>query len=442
MTDSISKIIERIMLIIVCMAGPALFFLLSRASQKEVFAEELSRDFLEAVASAGGIRVADYMVFRDGLAGIDGFETRLDYTTYHTEPVYGYYGRAGIEAFFSGRNRRDTYYSRTTAPDAEDADPSALRMQRDTNARVLARLMDEGLPLGNDIPLASYTYEAFVPVQELYAGEYIATVLKVDTGRTVYYTEGDLLPATGSGVQSFRLSVGGVPVNAYVSAVVWPRQITCRVCGNRYTCTDKVVEYYRENGIWAYCPYCRTLVKDITADYPSVTVPVGTKEADITGITFTAEYYDGTTETLALSGLSHNYSPGYAGEQEITVSYKGYDKAGICKIITECPPCTGCGARITDRNAADCRLYPLCPGCMEGIPVFLGECAVIPETFPDSAVTDQLLKEGVFPMGRNDYLELTVNHGAVHYGGKYSFLAADKDIYFRMGRRVRRTGGK
>ena len=96
MTESLSKIVERVILIVVCTLGPALFFLLFKSTQKEIFAEELTRDFLESVTSSGSIEAEDYMLYRDALAGIDGFDTTLHYTTYHEEPVYGYYDKSEI----------------------------------------------------------------------------------------------------------------------------------------------------------------------------------------------------------------------------------------------------------------------------------------------------------------------------------------------------------
>lgn len=442
MTESLSKIVERVILIVVCTLGPALFFLLFKSTQKEIFAEELTRDFLESVTSSGSIEADDYMLYRDALAGIDGFDTTLHYTTYHEEPVYGYYDKSEIEDFFNIRNVWDTHFHKTESPVPEDADPNTLRMQKHTNATALAKLLDEGLPIGNDIPLAVYTYTPFVPVQELYAGEYLATVVKVETGTMTYYMEADLIPAAGFGTQTYDLSIGGVSINASITATVWPREVTCPTCNNVYTCTKQVVDHYKATNTWAYCPYCRVLVRDITADVTSFTCPVGTADTDIAGITFTAEYYDGTKEMFSLSELSHNYSTSFAGEQDITVSYKGTHKTGVCKIITTCPSCTGCGTQITGRNAFDCSIYPLCADCMEGMPVYLGAYAVVPETFSDDAITEQLIASEVFPMGRNDYLNLTVNHDGARIGGKYSFLSSDKDIYYKMGQRVRRTGVK
>lgn len=439
MTESLEKIIERIILILVCMVGPALFFMLFKPTQKEVFAEEMTRDFLESTTSAGKISATDYMVYRDGLATIDDFETWLSYTAYHNEPVYDYYSKAEIEAFFHERNVRDAHYYKTENVAVEDADIAGLRMQQHTNATVLAKLMDEGLPLGEETVSPVYTYTTVVDTQEVYAGEYLATVLRVDTGEMVYFTEGDPIIATGSGTQTYQVYVGGVLTGATITATVWPRQVHCVSCGNDYTNTEQVLDYYKSNNVWAYCPYCRVRVRDIVADTSLLTIPAGTKEVDITGVTFTVVYLDNTSEMLTLSTLSHNYSESYSGEQDISVSYKGFHKDNVLKIVTQCGNCTVCAAQITDRNVFDCSIYPLCPTCMEAVPSFLGECAVIPETFSDDAVTERLLAEGVFPMGRNDYLMLSVNHEGARVGGKYSFLATDKDIYFRMGQRVRRT---
>lgn len=444
MTDSISKIIERIILIIVCTLGPTLFFSMYKSTQKETFAEEYTRDFLESVTSSGNIEAEDYMQYRDALAGIDGFDTELHYTTYHEEPIYSYYSLAEIDAFFNARNVWDRHYAKTETPVADDVDPNTLRMQNKTNATALASILGGGLPIGNDVPLASYSYTAFEPLQELYAGELLATVVKVETGTMSYYMEADMLPASlpagGVGDKTFSLTVGGASIGASVTAFVWPRQVVCSYCSNTYTCTKQVVDHFRMYSTWAYCPYCRVLVRDITADMTTYTCPVGTKDSDISSITFTVEYYDGTKEQFTLSELSHNYSSSYAGEQNITVSYKGFNKTNVCKITTECPNCTSCGAQIMNRNAFDCSVYPKCSSCMVGSPAYLGTYAIVPETFSDDAISEQLIATGEFPMGRNDYLSLSVNYDGARIGGKYSFLSSDKDIYYRMGQRVRRTG--
>lgn len=444
MSETLSKVIERILLVIMCIIGSSLFFLLYQSTQKEIFAEELTRDYLESVTSSGCIETDDYVLYREALAGIDGFDTKLQYTTYHEEPVYGYYTKAEIDNFFAGRNKWDRYYNKTETPIPYDVDPSTLRMQRHTNATALARLLNSGLPIGDGVALGTNVYTAFEPVQEVYAGELLATVVEVYTGTESYYTEADMIPATlpasGVGDKTFNLSIGGSPIGASVSAFVWPRQVVCSNCSNTYTCTKQVVDHFRMYSTWAYCPYCRVLVRDITADMSTVTCPVGTKDTDITSVTFTVEYYDGTTEMFSLAELSHNYSSDYAGEQNITVSYKGFDKTGVCKIVTECPACVDCGLAITNRNAFDCSVYPKCSDCMAGVPAYLGTYAVVPETFSDDQISDLLITSGKFPMGRNDYLNLVVSHDGLRVKGKYSFLSSDKEIYFKMGQRVRRTG--
>lgn len=439
MTDSLEKIIERIILVIVCMVGPALFFLLFKSTQKEVFVEELTRDYLESVTSSGCIETDDYVLYREALAGIDGFDTVLHYTTYHEEPVYGLYSKAEIDNFFDGRNVWDTHVDLTTMPTVEDEDPAGLRMQKYTNATALAKLMNSGLPIGSGVASPSYTYTAVEPTQEVYEGEYLATVVKIETGEQSYYAEADLIQASGFGWQNYNLRFRGMPIGATISVRVWPRQIHCGNCGNTYTCTEETVEHYKFYNTWSYCPYCRVQVRRITADMPVVSCPIGTKEEDVNTVKFTVEYYDGTTEQLMLKDFANNYSESYGGEQNITVSYKGYAQAGVCKVVTVCPTCS-CGTQITNRSTFDCSVYPKCSDCMTGVPVYLAQCAIVPETFNDDAITAQLIASGAFPMGRNDYLKISVNHDGARMGGKYSFLSSDKDIYFKMGKRVRRTG--
>lgn len=445
MTDSLAKIIERIILVIVCMVGPALFFLMYKSTQKEVFVEEYTRDYLESVTSSGCIETNDYVLYREALAGVDGFDTELHYTTYHEEPVYGMHTKAEIEAFFNDRNKWDEHCNATEPPLVEDEDPMTLRMQKYTNATAFAKIMNQGLPIGTGVASPLYTYTAVEPLQELYVGEYLATVVQIETGERTYYAEADAIRPnvaaySGPSAYMFTLKIGGSFTSATVGARVWPRQILCGTCGYTYTCTKEAIEGYKANGVWSYCPSCRVNVRKITSDSPIVTCLVGTKEEDINSVRFTVEYYDGTTEELMLKDFSNNYSSSYAGEQNITVSYKGYNEVGVCRIVSICPPCASCGTTITNRNAFDCSVYPKCSDCMAAVPSYLGEYAVVPETFNDDAITAQLIATGSFPMGRNDYLKLSVNHDGARVGGKYSFLSSDKDIYFKMGQRVRRTG--
>lgn len=437
MTDSLQKIIERILLVIVCLIGPALFFQMYKSIQKEALAEESSRDFLESVTSSGKISDTEYMLFRDGLALLDGFDTTLNYTTYHNEPVYQFYSATHIADYFNSRNKWDRHYYHTAEPVINDEDPGSLRMQKQTNATVLAKLMEDGLPLGNDAPRTA-TYTAVVPSQEIYAGEQLVTVVKVDTGDMVYYAVGGDIAPTVDG--NYQIYVNGVLTSAVVSVKAWKRQVVCPTCHNTYTCTKEVLDYYKAYHVWSRCPHCASLIKDITVDHPTTSVPIGTKEADVIDISFTATYYNGRTETLALSDMSHNYAAGYAGAQNISVSYKGFHKDNVCTITTVCPNCAGCGAAITNRNAFDCELYPFCSTCMSIRQTYLGECVIVPETFFGEQIANQLIASGSFPMGRDDYLMLSVDHFGNRVGGRYSFLSSDKDIYFRMGKRVRRTG--
>jgi len=88
----------------------------------------------------------------------------------------------------------------------------------------------------------------------------------------------------------------------------------------------------------------------------------------------------------------------------------------------------------------DTTAYVLCPICQSLQPTFLGECVISPETFSGDYIANELITNGKFSMGRDDYLKLIVDHRGQRAAGKFYFISSDKDIFFRMGKRVRRTG--
>lgn len=439
MTDSLQKIIERIILVIVCIVGPTLFFQMYKSPQKDALAEEATRDFLENVTSSGKITETDYTIYRDSLALLDGFDTDLHYTTYHNEPVYQYYTVSQIDDFFNSRNTRDTHYVPTVAPAVVDANPDSLFMQEVSNAQIFAQLTESGLELATDaLVSASATYTAVIPNQEIYVGEQLVTVVEIKDGANVYYAVGDDIAPTVSG--TYRIYISGRPTNASVYAKVWNKTVCCATCHMDYTCTMEVINNYKSKGVWELCPYCEEYVKAIVPSTPSITVPLGTADTDITGLSLDVIFYNGKKQSLYLRELTNNYSPTYGGVQSISVSFNGFNADDICTITTISSQCAACGKTIVNRSGFDCQLYPNCSECMSKVPTFLGECAVVPETFFDSEITEKLLADGVFPMGRNDYLMVEVDHGGNTGVGRFSFVSSDKPIYFRMGKRVRRTG--
>ena len=441
MSDSLGKIVERIILVFVCILAPTIFFQIYGSISRETFVEDATRSYLETTSANGSTDTTQFVLYREALAVIGGYETELSYTTFHDQPVYGFYPAAEIVSYFSDRNRWDGLYYKTEPETVSDADIETLRMQKKTNATELARLMENGAVIGADIPASETAiYTAIIPDQEIYAGEHLVTIVQIDTGSMVYYAVGDDIAPGTSGTYTICLS--GVSTSATVNVTAWARKVTCPFCNNEYTCTEKVLNDYKANLRWDFCPYCEATVGSIVADTPLVNVSLGTEEGDITDVTFTVTYLDGHTESLALIDLSNNYASGFCGEQNISVSYKGYHADHVCKIVTQGPKCSKCGAHITNRNEFDCSIYPLCPDCMSMVPSFLGACVVSPETFTSKQIENELLLKGFFPMGRDDYFSVAVSHRGGRINGKYSFMSADKDAYFRMGTKVRRTGLK
>ena len=429
MVDSIHVLLERLLLLVVCFVVPSIAVLLYLSGQKTDFAIRVTEEYLESVSVNGVIERDEYEQFLTELARVSECTVELSYDIYSKEPYYGYYSMGEIVEHYKKRNIRTEYPVSSTQPDVSVEDIDKLFLQDKNNVSVLAGLVGD---MSFMIPVEGVadSYMVVIPEQEVYVGEPLVTVLLQSKDGVTFYRLADDVFATGSGTYAVPLSINGESTGESIQVTAWDKLATCER-GHEYPSTKEVIEHYKSTGKWELCPYCHAYIDNVTLSAATCEVPLGTV-AESVPVMVHVTYMDGHEDNLSLADVSHNYDPQYEGEQLIEVSFGGITKE-VGTITTVAPACSQCGGVISDRCYGDCIKETRCAACLQSIPIYLGETFSVRNTIGHEYITEVLLSEGEYKLGRGNYLELSV------YKRGKKRTPMEIDVFFRTGKTIQRS---
>lgn len=415
MVNSLGKVLERMQVVLIFFVASAIVLLLLNEDVKDRRVSVMADEFIMEATKDGCLTREEYLIFIDSVAKLDdSFEVELTRKTYITEPYYELAVESKLQDYFRGRNVRRSVYLPVETVEFEEPDVNTLVLQTETNASVLADLVGVTgyVPLPKDseeagVPVEGVVYEAVRPVQECYAGEKLVTVVKVEEAGNIYYMECDaeVAPSSSSDVMLKRL---GMPIGVTINVVVFPRTYTC---ANMHTIalTRERIDLNKATSTYGTCPNCVVEPADIVPSVDTVTKVVGTPWSEL-GLTFVVVYKDGHSVPLAYNedGFYWDYDRNYAGQQVVTVSYKGLVEECFNVKLTA-RECTVCGSLCMNRANSDYMRFSYCDACLVGSPFYFGETYVREEVVHNGGIVNVLDAEGVYYFNRGDYVKVELS---------------------------------
>ena len=357
-------------LLLTMLIGMLLFFMCFWRSQFQIrYAEVIAQDFLAEVSVKGKITQESVEVLGENLGKVSmDYGVILEGIRYVTEPVYAQIPKAYLSKYFAKRNLIKPVMLREYQVQIYEEPVEKLKLQKETNATILAAVNAEYLPLPEEETV--WKIEAVCPVQEVYEKEPLITLCCVISDKGIYYIEAEPVFAEKSGVVYLNLQLDEIKHQVPIEIRCYPRTIKCSN-GHEVVNTETVLQEYDMTGKVS-CLYCRELPKQIIINSPIVYKKTGSR-LDGTDVFLSVEYMDGQTAVITPDSKDwqDSYDKNYCGIQQIEINYRG--KETRLTVVSENAGCMQCGADCNDRSYEDYLRFPYCVSCLEKQSLFTCE---------------------------------------------------------------------
>lgn len=393
------------LLYLALLLGTIVFFIRYQSDECQLRCAELMvEDFLYISAVDGRITSQEYQNMLIRLNRLEaGYEAQVAILDYELQPCYALFSQEELGRYYMDRNIRKEKVLQDINASVTEVDVAALKLQKETNASIMAAGNQEYLPLPEEN--TTLNVEAVRPKQEIYEGESLITVCKVCTESGNYYAEAADIIGHESGTVWLELRIQGKILYVPVEVVCHPRYTKCKnlhVIAN----TEAVMEAVRNNGE-VNCPYCAFSPVRMECQSTLIYKKTGsrlTKEE----IKLEVFYMDGHSEYVTPDSVEwqDNYDENYCGIQPVRIRYRGLEE--MITVISENETCEKCGSACNERSFADYEKFPYCTDCMSKVLLFTGETYYEEQVRVLDTILQQLQENGKVELNFGEYLAVTI----------------------------------
>ncbi len=349
--------------------GSLLFFLLYWKGEYQLrYAEAVMQNFLTEVTVDGMISIENQEKLVQNLERINPeYEVELYCTEYVAQPVYALLPEDTLRKYYAERNVKKAVEFSQYEVKVEEEQAEQLQLQQETNATILAAVQKDFVSLPGEN--TGWSVEAVRPQQEVYKGERLITLCRVESEKGIYYAEAEPMAAELSGITQLKLWIEGIRYLVPVEIKCHPRTVVCSN-GHEVVNSVSVLVESKEKGE-VVCPYCAVLPKEISCSREVLTRKTGTglkKEELWIKVT----YLDGHEEKITPDSdeWQDSYDGNYCGIQQVKIVYRGIED--VVTVIAENEYCQECGGTCNERYYTDYKSFPYCTECMSKVPLFTG----------------------------------------------------------------------
>ncbi len=397
------------LLFLLVLVGSLLFFILYWKDEYQVrFAEIVMNEFLLEVAVDGKITLEDQEKLIQNLKKVNPqYEVEIRCTEYTVQPVYAQIPENMLRDYYMSRNIRKENVFLEHEVIIKEEDAGLLQLQRETNATILAAAQKDFISLPGEVK--ECMVEAVRPVQEVYVGEPLITLCRVESEKGSYYVEVEPVLAAASGTVLLQPVVEGKQYSVPIEVVCHPRTVVCRN-GHEIVNSVKILTESRERGV-IVCPFCEVLPVEIICNTNVISRKTG---AGLTEqeLWVTVIFMDGHEETLSSDAAEwqDSYDENYCGIQRVTIFYRGAEAE--VTVISENEVCQQCNGDCNERYYTDYAAFPYCIECMSKVMLFTGRIYEEEQWTSTAELTYWLDKEKEKCLKRGDFVVLYLSeHG-------------------------------
>ncbi len=365
--------------------------------------EVVLQEFLDETAISGKITREEYDGLCERLYDIcPEYNLKINCYLYSTHRIYDLISEETWREDFEKRNKKKTVVLKDNSFEIRQQNTESLHLQNETNDSVLAAVRTEYLPLLEEKDGISVC--AVRTKQEVYEGESIITLCRIDAPEGAYYAEALPLEANESGVVLLELSVEGTVYHVPVEVICHPRIVVCDK-GHAVVNTKEIMEESKLLGKTS-CPFCSFIPEYISVDKAVVSIKTGTP-INKTILKATVTYLDGSTEVIVPDSeeWQDDFDPEYCGTQEVTIRYR--NKETKITLISENSVCNKCGGGCNDRSYKDYLEYPYCIECLSLMYMYTGETRQEEQLLSEAELLSILDSKGEVLFTRGDFMTLT-----------------------------------
>lgn len=333
------------------------------------YANLVLQEFLTEVSSDGKITLEAYEQLICNLNRINpAYEVKIVCTEYELQPIYTLISQAELDKYYLNRNKRKKIELQMDEVIVKEEAADELRLQKETNADILATEGSEYLPLPEEEIDAKV--EAVRKCQEVYEGEALITLCRVISSTGSYYAEAEQVYENETGQAMLVLTVDGKKISVPVEVLRHPRTVICTK-GHEVANSAEIIAEAKQTGN-VECPYCKQIPESVTCNVSALYKKTGSvleKEE----VWLTVKYLDGHIEQITpdMEGWQDTYDVNYCGLQQVIIRYRG--KEDTVLIVTENDNCIQCGNPCNERCLNDYEGFPYCTECMSKVLLFSGE---------------------------------------------------------------------
>ena len=350
--------------------GALFFFMSFWSGQYQIrYAEIVMQDFLIETTKQGKIISSDYEKMIRNLENINsGYDIEIKCTKYVLQPVYSLFSEEEIRAYYMGRNTKKEKQLMPYQIIVEEETEENLFLQTETNATILAAEQEQYVSLPEEGTI--WSVEAVRPVQEVYEGENLISLCRINSQDGSYYAEAETVEATTSGIVWLQLEVNEDSFQVPVEVVCHPRRILCER-GHEIINSKAVIAEYKRSGK-LLCSYCEVIPEYIACDMALIQKKTGEKLCG-EDVWTTVKYLDGHTEKITpeTKEWQDTYDENYCGIQQVIIRYRGMEDTVM--VVSENDSCRQCNQFCNERCYQDYIKFPYCIECMSKAPLFSGK---------------------------------------------------------------------
>lgn len=392
--------------------GLLLFFLCywSGNYQKRC-AELVAREFLTEVSAKGSISAEDYEKLLINLNQISSsIEAEVECSSYGLQPIYAKIsGEKLTQYYLSGNTKQKVSFSEVL-PEINEEDRKLLRLQKETNASILAAENKEYIQLPEEGQ--ELLVKPVREVQEVYEGEDLITLCYVSSESGNYYMEAEACCAEQTGTVNLRLCLNGKEIELPVQVICHTRVVYCEN-GHEIVNTEELIES-SQSGRELSCPFCAWYPKKITCNVAALNKKTGTGLSK-DEVWLQVVFLNGTTKVITTDSneWQDDYDAAYCGIQAVTIRYRNVET--MLTVISENPPCRECGKACNERSYEDYTAFPYCVSCMSEAALFTGNTVEEKTIISMEEIQEQLGRKQDIRLEYGDSVSVTL-----WYNKKYS----------------------
>lgn len=371
------------------------------------YAEIVIQEFLTDVTVDGKIRLEDYEEIVRNLENINSqFDADICCMKNVLQPVYGLISEDRLSSFFLARNIKEIILLPEYSITIEEENTDLLQLQTESNSTLLATLPPKYLKLPEES--RKWNVEAVKTYQEVYEGEELITLCRVDSPKGSFYVVAEPLIAETSGSAYLELLLNGNFYQIPIEVLCHPKIICCEK-GHEIVNSKDVIEGSKANGK-IVCPYCKILPEKLFVNKSIILKKTGT---DLCGddIAMTVIYMDGKKEEITpeMEEWQDTYDRNYCGIQQVTIKYRGMET--VCTVVSENEDCQECGKSCNDRCYMDYIEKPYCLSCMSQTAMFTGKVYEDEQWITTDELVVRLDETGELLLERGDYIQVCLFNG-------------------------------